>query len=82
LDVITFSRIQATILGSLDSPYIVQYLESGTSKRSDVFWFVMELLVGDALDEWLQARGTMPELDAIKVDRDTIQVSIDLNLLC
>ncbi len=55
-------------MGSLDSPYIVQYLESGTSKRNDVFWFVMELLGGDALDEWLQVRGTMPELDAIKVN--------------
>jgi hypothetical protein len=27
----------------------------------------MELLVGDSLDEWLHVRGTMPELDAIKV---------------
>jgi len=59
--------MQATILGCLDCSNIVQYLESGKSKRNDVFWFVMELLVGDPLDEWLEMKGFMTELEAVKV---------------
>ena len=59
--------LQATILGSVDSPNVVQYLESGVSKRKDVYWFVMELLVGEALDEWLDSHNVMPELEAVKV---------------
>jgi hypothetical protein len=51
----------------VDSPNIVQYLESGVSKRNDVYWFVMELLVGETLDEWQAATGIVTELDAVKV---------------
>ncbi len=54
-------------MGALNSPNIVQYLESGHSKRQDVFWFVMEVLVGDALDEWMEANGTLSEVEAVKV---------------
>lgn len=59
--------VQATILGAVDSPNIVQYLESGKSKRNDVYWFVMELLVGEALDEYLETKGSLSEVDAVKV---------------
>ena len=62
-----FASFQASILRSLESPYIVQYVESGNSKRKDVFWFVMEILVGDALDEWLEKNNEMSELDVVKV---------------
>ncbi len=51
----------------IDSPYVVQYLESGKSKRKDVYWFVMELLVASPLDEVLQGEGPMPEMAVIKV---------------
>ena len=62
--------LQATILGALsplNNPNIVQYLESGHSKRQDVYWFVMEVLVGEALDEWMEAKGTLSEVEAVKV---------------
>ena len=36
----------------MDSNNIVQFLESGKSKRNDVYWFVTELLMGEALDEY------------------------------
>ena len=58
---------QASILRLLDSPYIVQYLESGISNRKDVFWFVMEVLVGDTLEEWLEKQTFIPESDVVKV---------------
>jgi hypothetical protein len=45
----------------------VQYLESGKSKRSDVFWFVMELLQGDPMDTVLDSDGPIAELEAVKV---------------
>ena len=64
---LTQYQLQATILGSVDSPNVVQYLESGVSKRNDVYWFVMELLSGEALDEWLETHDNMPELEAVKV---------------
>ncbi len=54
-------------MGALNSPHIVQFLESGHSKRQDVFWFVMEVLVGEALDEWMEANSTMSEVEAVKV---------------
>ena len=60
---------QATILGAVDCPNIVHYLESGRSKRNDVYWFVTELLVGEALDEHLGARGALSEIDAVKVSQ-------------
>ncbi len=51
----------------LNNPNIVQYLESGHSKSHDVYWFVMEILVGEALDEWMDAKGALSEVEAIKV---------------
>ncbi len=62
--------MQATILGSLsplNNPNIVQYLESGHSKGQDVYWFVMEVLVGEALDEWMESKGPLSEVEAVKV---------------
>uniref|UniRef100_A0A7S0MMX6 NEK6-subfamily protein kinase n=1 Tax=Cryptomonas curvata TaxID=233186 RepID=A0A7S0MMX6_9CRYP len=61
---------EATILSLIDSPYVVQYLESGKSKRKDVYWFAMELLVASPLDEVLQDEGPMPEMDVIKLGLD------------
>jgi serine/threonine protein kinase len=59
--------VQATILGRVDSSNIVQFLESGKSERNDVYWFVTELLVGEALDEYLEIQGPLSEVDAVKV---------------
>jgi hypothetical protein len=52
-----------------DSPTsnIVQCLEPGKSKRNDVYWFVTELLMGEALDEYLDTKGLLSEVDAVKV---------------
>ena len=54
-------------LTPMNNPNIVQYLESGHSKQMDVYWFVMEVLVGEALDEWMEAKGTLSEVEAVKV---------------
>jgi hypothetical protein len=50
----------------VDSSNIVQFLESGKSKRNDVYWFVTELLLGEALDEYLDTKGLLSEVDTIK----------------
>ena len=54
-------------MGVLNNSNIVQYLESGHSKRQDIYWFAMEILVGEALDEWMEANGTLSEIEAVKV---------------
>jgi hypothetical protein len=54
-------------LTPVSNPNIVQYLESGHSKQKDVYWFVLEVLVGEALDEWMNAKGTLSEVEAVKV---------------
>lgn len=58
-------------MSRLESPFIVHYLESGKSKRKDVYWFVTELLIGNPLDEVLDQQGPMPEMEAIKVRFNT-----------
>ena len=58
---------QALLLSRVQSPFVVHYLESGKSKRRDIYWFVTELLNGNALDEVLQHEGPTPEKAAIKV---------------
>ncbi len=59
--------LQATLLSSVQSPFVVHYLESGKSRRKDIYWFVTELLNGSPLDEILKSEGPIPEKEAIKV---------------
>ena len=59
--------LQATLLSQLSSPYIVHYTESGRSSDDGVYWFVMELLVGDPLDSLLELGGPWSEVDVVKV---------------
>jgi serine/threonine protein kinase len=50
-------------------PNIVQYVEAGMAKTRDVYWIVMELLQGDSLERHLEDRGTLSEVEVIKVAR-------------
>ena len=54
-------------MSRLRSQYIVGYVESGLSRKKDVFWLVMELLNAEALDQCLGREGPLPELDVIRV---------------
>ncbi len=57
----------------------MQYLESGRTHKKDVYWFVTELLSGNPLDQLLETEGPLPELDAIKVQKQCFSIR---NLKC
>jgi hypothetical protein len=47
----------------------------------NVYWFVLEVLAGEALDEWMDAKGTFSEVEAVKViptkpDSETLDLLI------
>ncbi len=54
-------------MSRVHSPHVVQYFDSGLSKKKDVFWIVMEHLDGISLDRELENRGPLPEVEVIKV---------------
>ena len=58
---------QATVLSLVDSPYVVQFVESGKSKEKNLYWIVTEFLFGISLEEYMEQNGTMQESEAIKV---------------
>ena len=46
----------------------MQYFDYGKSSTNSVYWYIMELLVGDPVDIALQKEGPFCEADAIKVN--------------
>ena len=46
----------------------MQYFDYGKSSTNNVYWYIMELLVGDPVDAALEKEGPFCEADAIKVD--------------
>ena len=54
-------------MSRLHSPNIVEYVESGKSSSSDVYWIVMEILRGEDLSSILERDGPLQEGEVIKV---------------
>jgi hypothetical protein len=59
--------LQASIMSRLQSRHVVAYVESGLARAKDLFWLVMELVEGEALDRVLEVEGPMPELEVVRV---------------
>ena len=65
-------------MSRLHSPNIVEYVESGKSTSSDVYWIVMEILRGEDLSSILERDGPLQEGEVIKV---TFNVAYSLDML-
>jgi len=61
---------EANVMSKIHSPHVVQFIESGQSKSGDVFWIIMELLVGDSLNHVLESEGCLPESHVVKIGLD------------
>ena len=55
------------MLSAIKSPNVVQYFGFGKSSQRNVYWFIMELLNGQALDTILADSGPLSEIEGIKV---------------
>ena len=58
---------QGAMLSTIKSPNVVQYFGFGKSSQRNVYWFIMELLNGQALDTILADSGPLSEIEGIKV---------------
>ena len=65
---------QGVLLININNPNIVQYLDYGKSSTNNVYWYVMELLVGDPVDAILEKKGPLCEADAIKAKRRNLEI--------
>ena len=54
----------------------MQYLDYGKSSTNNVYWYVMELLVGDPVDAILEKKGPLCEADAIKAKRRNLEIYV------
>jgi serine/threonine protein kinase len=59
--------LQSSLMSRLHCAQIVHYVESGKSSTGDVYWIVMELLMGESLEQLLEKNGPFQESEVIKV---------------